>query len=214
MITKVIKPDKHIFTMFVLHGFSEKISNMKYFINNMDRHIRINTKFIMLQAPKRYINCYEREYHSWYNYFTSYCDKEEIINYSDVLNNTSKIIKKIDTEASILNNDYSKIFIMGSSQGACQSLHTALSISKKLGGVIAFRGHVITNTPLDNRQNVFASHGKKDDAIGFNVAKSSYDKLHKHNLTFHIEANLDHYDESKQEMKAFNKWFKKIIHLE
>jgi len=214
MITKVIKPDKHIFTMFVLHGFSEKTGNMKYFINNMDRHIRRNTKFIMLQAPKRYINCYEREYYSWYNYFTSYCDKEEIINYSDVIKNTSRIKKKIDREASILNNDYSKIFIMGSSQGACQSLHTALSISKKLGGVIAFRGHVITNTPLNNSQHIFASHGKKDDTIGFNVAKSSYDKLNKHNITFHIEDKLDHFDESKQEIKAFNKWLNNITRPE
>ena len=214
MLTEIIKPNKHIYTMFMLHGFSQRANSMKHYINCLDVDIRRNTKFILLQAPKRYINCYERNYYSWYNYFTSYCDKEEIINYSQVIKNTNNIKKEINKEAEILDSDYSKIFILGNSQGGCQALHTALSISKKLGGVVSFRGHVITNTSMDNPQNIFASHGKKDDTIGFNVAKKSYSTLTNHSLTLHTEKNLNHTDYSNNEINSFNKWIKTIIRSE
>jgi predicted esterase len=206
---------KHTHTMFLLPGYSCSMRSMKYYTRNINKRLSdtIGIKFIIPQAPRRNVTCYQERAYCWYNYFTDYCDKEEIINYEHVLKMTKTLKGMVETEAKEnLANDYSKIFIAGNSQGACQALHLALSISRKLGGVVSFRGHVISNTSVENKQPVWASHGEKDDAIGYKVATKGYDNLkdNGYNVAFHSEKDLDHYEHSNKEFDSCGEWINNL----
>ena len=212
---------QHTHTMFILHGYSCTARSMRYYTSNMNKRINkgqpkgnIGIKYIAPQAPKRRVSCYSETVPCWYNYFTDYCDKEEIIDYSHVMNMTNVVKKMIDIEVNEnLNGDYSKVFVAGNSQGACQALDIALSITKKIGGVISFRGHTLSNTPTINNQNVWASHGELDDAIGFSVAEDSYNKLSNEgfNVTFHKDKDLDHYTHSSKEFDSVSNWIRNLV---
>ena len=61
-----------------------------------------------------------------------------------------------------------KVFLVGYSQGCCQMLDAGLTYPKKLGGLIGFKGHILSYTHKYNiyDQSIWVTHGKKDDAIG------------------------------------------------
>lgn len=215
--TIVINPKKrHTHTMLLLHGYSCTARSMTYYTRHINKYIpnNIGMKFILPQAPKRYISCYDENESAWYDYYTDHCDKEEEIEHKHVDQmdkSLQKIIKKEVKEN--LNNDYSKIFVGGNSQGACQGLSAALSMSEKLGGIISFRGHVISNRKPLHKQDIWASHGEKDDTISYNVAKDSYQNLvdEDFDLFFHSEKNLDHCEHSNKEFESCGKWLNKKI---
>ena len=203
---------KHTHTMFLLHGYSCTAKSMKYYAYNINKRLppNIRIKYICPQAPTRYIFCYSEKEPAWYNYYTDFCYKEEEINYTDVNNMTNELKKYIDIEAEKLDGDYKKIFIAGNSQGACQAIHLGLSIKQNIGGILSFRGHMLSKTPLDNKQFIWASHGEQDDAIGYEVAKKSYDVLDKKGYTihFHKDKYMDHYEHNEKEFDSCCNWLK------
>jgi len=200
----------HTHTIILLHGYSCTAQSMRSYAVNINKRLptNIGIKYVCLQAPKRYIDCYDEKKYAWYNYFTDYCDKEEEIDLEHVKEMIQKIKEITEKETKLLNNDYSKIFIAGNSQGACQAIATGLSIEKKLGGILSFRGHYITDLPVKNKQDIWVSHGEKDDTIGFDVAKNSFDILKNRGcqVTTNYQKYLDHNDYSSYEFNFCVKW--------
>jgi len=213
MDIKVYNENKHnTHVMFLLHGYSCDAESMEHYADMFMKQLPndINMKFICPEAPIRNVSCYSERVQSWYNYYTDYCYREEKINYVHCKNITEKLKDMVNEEAEKLLFDYSKIYIVGESQGACQALDLGMSISQKLGGILSFRGHLLRQTPILNRQKIWASHGKLDDAIGFKVARNSYDKLinNDYDFYFHKEKDLDHYEYSEKEIKSCISWIK------
>ena len=201
------KPVSH--TIVMLHGYGGNINSMCYYINylnnNLEKHF--NIKYIVPQAPHRKISCYNASNNAsnnaWYDYFTDYCNKEENINNDHVETMDDKLKTIMDREV----DDYSKVYLLGYSQGACQALYTGISFPETLGGIMSFRGHIITNTPNEINQHIWAYHGKQDDIIGFNVAEKSYKKYAKHlSIDFHRDEKLDHCKNSRKEMNSCLDW--------
>ena len=63
------------------------------------------------------------------------------------------IKKIIELELALLNNDASKLFIGGFSQGCAMSLHTAYTMKDiKFGGVIAVAGYMFEITPYSEER--------------------------------------------------------------
>jgi predicted esterase len=80
---------------------------------------------------------------SWYDILTtSYPEK---LNETQILQSTKRVLKVIEQEAKLLNDDYSKIFIGGFSQGCCMSINIALYCPGILGAVIGLSGRVFTS---------------------------------------------------------------------
>ena len=183
------------YSLIFLHGFSMEPEDMIYYTKKINKILPNDIKFnyIYPKAYKKRMTFNNKIDRAWYNYYTSYITKEEEINYNDLIKTRKRIHKLIDKESLKYNNDTTKIFIAGYSQGCCSALDIGLSYSKKLGGIIGFKGHIINYTFKDIKtyQNIWVTHGKKDDTIAYKVAKESYDKIPKKYITF-LSQNTDH----------------------
>jgi phospholipase/carboxylesterase len=86
------------------------------------------------------------------------------------------LVAKIDAEAALLAGGYSKVFLLGYSQGGMLSLWTALKGDRALGGVIALNGAVpvLNIGPVsENGKNVpiVHFHGIHDNVVSIDFAR-------------------------------------------
>lgn len=204
---------KYTHTIIFLHGFSMNSSDMKYYCDKFKKSFpQYNFKFVLPQAPKRSLTIYKnKKFNSWYDYLTSDCDKEPEINEKQLLEIRKKIHKLLNKEIKYI-GDPSKVFLSGISQGCCVALDAGITYNKKIGGIIGFKGHVISRSLKDfhKRQKIWVCHGKNDKTIFYNFAKKTYMKLKKNNPNIKLlsQDNVNHSVPSGiiNQMKNLNKW--------
>ena len=80
-----------------------------------------------------------------------------------------KLTKFIDAKLKDLSLDYSKLFLVGFSQGTMMSLHYALTNPNKIAGVIGYSGKIYDPSILENniksRPPIFLMHGDDDNIV-------------------------------------------------
>jgi phospholipase/carboxylesterase len=80
-----------------------------------------------------------------------------------------KLTKFIDAKLKDLSLNYSKLFLVGFSQGTMMSLHYALTNPNKIGGVIGYSGKIYDPSILENniksRPPIFLMHGDDDNIV-------------------------------------------------
>jgi len=80
-----------------------------------------------------------------------------------------KLTKFIDAKLKDLSLDYSKLFLVGFSQGTMMSLHYALTNPNKIAGVIGYSGKIYDPSILENniksRPPIFLMHGDSDNIV-------------------------------------------------
>lgn len=188
---------KYTHTIIFLHGLSMNSSDMKYYCDKFEKSFpKCNFKFVLPQAPKRSSTIYQnKRFNSWYDYLTPHCEKEPEINEKQLLQTREKIHKLLDKEIKYL-GDPSKVFLSGMSQGCCVAIDAGITYKKKIGGIIGFKGHVITRSLKDfsKRQKIWVCHGKNDKTIFYNFAKKTYMKLKKKNPDIKLlsQDNVNH----------------------
>ena len=147
---------------------------MEYLKNKISNILpkKNNVNYILPQAPKRKITIYNEEETAWFDYYTENVYTEEKVSIDDLKESRLYIHSLIDEEVSKL-NDPGKVFLVGYSQGCCQMLDAGLTYPKKLGGLIGFKGNILayTNRYKKYDQSIWVTHGTKDDAIGYELAK-------------------------------------------
>ena len=165
---------KYTHTIIFLHGFSMNSSDMKYYCDKFKKSFpQYNFRFVLPQAIKRSSTIYQnKKFNSWYDYLTPYCDKEPEINEEQLLQTREKIHKLLDKEIKYI-KDPSKVFLSGMSQGCCVAIDAGITYNKKIGGIIGFKGHVISRSLKDfsKKQYIWVCHGKNDKTIFY---KSTY----------------------------------------
>jgi predicted esterase len=145
---------------------------------------------------------------SWYDYLSDRVHQEEEINL-DQANQSRQVLSEIVQEEVRILNDPQKVILVGFSQGATMVLDVGLSYPQVLGAVIVRRGHLMSCTELNQSKRqlpISAYHGTKDDGIGFDVAKTSYQRFTQSNfaaMEFNQEEGLNHTAYSETEMQAF-----------
>ena len=102
------------------------------------------------------------------------------------------ISEAIDEEAYILDKNYSKIFLLGGSQGCAMALYVALHKSEKIGGVIGICGYLMKEIVLSDCLSkkdlpILLLHSKKDELVPFKDAMESYKRFeHEKFIKVHI----------------------------
>ena len=97
------------------------------------------------------------------------------------------------------------------------AMDMGITYPKKLGGIIGFKGDIPNVTDEDRyKQPIWVCHGKKDDTIGFDVAKESYykyKKKYKYDITFLEQKNANHNENSGilEEMRSLKVWLQSRI---
>ena len=164
------KADKYKYVFIFIHGLYA--SPMTY-INLFDSKEGIFPsyfKIILPCAPIQNVDVNNNQpTTSWFNISKKYGKEihEDSIDLNQ-LENSSNIIKKIiKEEAGLMNNDFSKIFLCGFSQGACLSFHIGLTLDKLLGGIICVCGIPLSTYKINennkNILNIFVVLGGKDE---------------------------------------------------
>ena len=150
---------------------------------------------------------------SWFNISTKYGGViyEDTINYKQLEESSNRIKAIINEEAKLLNNDFSKIFVSGFSQGSFLSYYIGLSFEHLLGGIACFCGFPLSKTKIveNNRKNlnIFAAFGAKDELVEIEFSKEQMNKILGKNehLVIKEYKNYEHqlYVEELKDMKKF-----------
>jgi predicted esterase len=159
-----------------------------------------------------------RPTNSWFNISTKYGGViyEDTIDYKQFEQSSNRIKNIINEEAKLLNNDYSKIFVSGFSQGSYLSFYIGLSFEHLLGGIACFCGMPLSKTKFveNNRQNlnIFAAFGVKDGFVEIDLAREQMKKLlgNNNNVVIKEYKNYDH-QVYEEELKDMNKFLLNII---
>ena len=205
---------KYDISIILIPGFTMNRTSMDYYkskLNSILPHLKI--KYIVPNPIKRKISIYnDQSYYSWYDYLTSDNDKEPVINENHLVSTRNKIHKIIDKELKYY-NDPNKIYLLGVSQGCCVAIDSGITYPHKLGGIIGFKGHVITRSLNDlvQKQNIWVCHGTSDKTIYYQFAKKSYMNLKKKNPNIYLltQENVNHSNPSGiiSQMESLKQWF-------
>ena len=208
------KSGKYAYVYIFMHGLFT--SPLKYvdFFDTADSPIPSNFKIIMPCAPVQNADFNQgRPTTSWFNISTKYGGViyEDTINYKQLEESSNRIKEIINKEVGALNNDYSKIFVSGFSQGSFLSYYIGLSFEHLLGGIACFCGFPLSKTKFveNNRKNlnIFAVFGTKDQFVEVEFSKGQIKKLLGKNEHIVVKEykNYDHqvYEEELQDMKKF-----------
>jgi len=87
----------------------------------------------------------------------------------ELQNSILKLTEFIDAKLKELNLDYSKLFLVGFSQGTMMSIHYALTISNKVAGVVGYSGKIYDPIFLEqnikSKPSIFLMHGDDDNIV-------------------------------------------------
>ena len=150
---------------------------------------------------------------SWFNISPKYGKeiKEDSIDLNQLEISSNRIKKIIKEEAELLNNDYSKIFLSGFSQGACVSFHVGLTLEKLLGSIICLCGMPLSSYEIKennkNLLNILVILGGKDPFFKEEYVKEKIKNIldQRNNLVIKIYENNAHhvYDDEMDYVKKY-----------
>ena len=129
--------------------------------------------------------------------------------------NLERIKQIIEKEVKNVQNNYTRIFVGGFSQGACMSYHIGLSFEHTLGGIIPFCGIPINKTQIKEENieklNIFGILGGEDIYINLNYALKQTFKVLANFKKLKIEIFKNEYHEVKEVELEYVKIFIKSL---
>ena len=190
----------HKLSVIILHGMYGNYQEMNYL-----KRIK-NIKFIFVDSKQMNIHWpqgKESNVKSWYNYYTDFTglNKYDKIDLNDLKSSSRYIEDLIHQEYQLLKN-YSKIFLLGSSQGGTVVIHVALNIPFQLGGVILLRSLLLnyTKVPYKNQLTVYLFCAGKDNVYIPKLYNRSFRRLKKRTkIVKVVDRYLDHSTNSSKE---------------
>ena len=160
----ILTPEKYSKVLIWLPGVGDVPESYKeLFIS--DAVVPNDIKVIILCPPvKPFTLSNNKSITNWFDVYKPGFKDENYYNFSDAVTSSNRIIKIIKNESKKLNNDFSKIYIGGFSQGACMALYMGLATNFKIGGVIACSGILFHKMEIneDNKDiKIFIGHGDR-----------------------------------------------------
>ena len=208
------KLDKYKYVFIFIHGLYATPKTYIDLFDKKDGLFPSEFKIIIPCAPVQNVDVNDNKpTTSWFNINKKHGKeiREDSIDFNQ-LESSSNIIKKIiKEEAELLNNDYSKIFLCGFSQGACLSFHIGLTLDNILGGIICMCGIPLSiyniNENNRNNLNIFVVLGAKDGFFIEKYVKTQIKNLigDRENMIIKVYENNAHhvYDDELNDIRNF-----------
>lgn len=218
-INLIPKSGKYEYIYIFMHGLFTSPSKYVDFFDRPNPPVPSNFKIIMPCAPVQNADFNQgRPTTSWFNISAKYGGViyEDCINYKQLEESANRIKNIIYEEAKLLNNDFSRIFVSGFSQGAFLSFYIGLSFEYLLGGIACFCGEPLSKTKIveNNRKNLnmFVVLGIKDKFVENDYAKDQIKKVigKNDNIVIKEYKNYDH-QVYEEELKDMNQFLLKLI---
>ncbi|KAL4463138.1 hypothetical protein ABPG74_007139 [Tetrahymena malaccensis] len=176
-----IEPKRdHYFTVVWLHGYGDTHLGFYELFQDNINPFGEHTKIVLPCAPLIKTKALPAFLmNSWFD--IEHLQTQDLLQANDQngIKNAAEFIQKIiQFEASILNNQYERIFLGGFSQGFMLSLKVGLEFEYRLGGVLGFCGiNFNFNDKHRNRLPLFIGISKNDSVINFQLASQSFEEL-------------------------------------
>ena len=217
-IDLIPKSGKYDFVFIFIHGLFGKPEEYVNIFNKKDGPIPDNFKIVLPCAPNVYVSRIKSNTTSWFDLTGINNDviKEKDISFEDMEKSGNRIKQLIREEAQKLNNDFSKIFVGGFSQGACLSYHVGLSLEFTLGGIVCFCGIPLSQTHVkknrDKELNILSIAGGRDIYFPLDYLKMQTKNI-LHNFTkLHLKEFLyEEHDITELELKEMKKYINSLI---
>ena len=120
---------------------------------------------------------------SWFDTYSFDPSVQTLYNIEQANQSYQRISKVIEFEKQFLNNDPSKIFIGGFSQGCCMALYIGLTYpGNNFGGVMGFSGYLFKEVSINHcfqkqQMPILLFHGLSDNLVPSNFSISTYQKI-------------------------------------
>ena len=208
------KSGSYKYVFIFIHGL---YASPKTYVNLFDKKDGVfptDFKIILPCAPIQNVDVNEgKPTTSWFNINKKHGKeiREDSIDFNQLESSSNMIKKIIKEEAKLLNNDYSKIFVCGFSQGACLSFHIGLTFDNLLGGIICMCGIPLSiykiNEKNRNNLNIFVVLGAKDGFFIEEYVKTQIKNLigERENMVIKVYENNAHhvYDDELNDIRNF-----------
>jgi len=181
--------------MIILHGRGGNAKDFTWIAETFDFD---DMHYLLLNATDIYEDGY-----SWYN------NLEGIKHASAQLTQTLNILFEKDFDAS-------KSFLFGFSQGALLTFEFGARYEKRLAGYIAISGQLYDPALLLQEMNPkvkeshwLCTHGTKDDALDFELAKQQIETLQKGGLAITFKSYDKGHSIIQEEIEMIKEWMRK-----
>jgi phospholipase/carboxylesterase len=188
------------YLMIVLHGKGDSLRPFRKFDQELGFK---NMNFLLLNAPRRYLNGF-----SWYG--------DPPYQTRGVKKIREKLLQVL-ADLEVHGWDPKKIFLFGFSQGCLVGADLALNYQKPLAGVIGVSGYFQffpkwkTKLPKIKKTRWLLTHGTRDDVLPFEETKRSAQKLIQEGLKVSfVELDKKHTFEN-EEYSLIKKWVSNIM---
>lgn len=183
-ITLTPPSGKHTHTLIWLHTFKGESQDFFKQFPEGSAMFPQNLRIVLPNAICQPVTAIGGEsVNSWFD-FKAFTPSDESIYDSETLNKCyQRISNVIENEKKLVNNDISKIFLGGLTQGCFMALYIAFTYpGKNLGGVIGLHGFLTNKATINHckerkQMAVLLFHGLEDKAIPPNFAFSTYEKI-------------------------------------
>jgi len=174
--------NKYKYCLVFLHGINMNIQKFFYvFLSRELIGIMDDFKVVIPQAPKRVMTVSKgKTEYSWYDFKERNFDKPfaENFNCEHIKESGEFITSILNREVELLDNDWSKIFLGGFSQGCAMSLYVGVPFPHKLGGVFNIAGYFMEITPEATvDQDLLVIHGDNDDVRPWKQVQPTYKRI-------------------------------------
>ena len=208
------KSGKYKYVFIFIHGL---YASPKTYIDLFDKKEGLfpnDFKIILPCAPIQNVDVNNgKPTTSWFNISPKHGKEiqEDIIDFNQLETSSIRIKNIIKEEEELINNDYSKIFLCGFSQGACLTFHIGLTLDKLLGSIICICGiplsvYKIKENNLNNL-NILVVLGRKDPFFKEEYVKKRIEEIigNKKNLMIKVYENNAHhvYDDELNDIKEY-----------
>ena len=207
---------EHKYTLIWLHGLGDNAHGfLDVFWTPNFQMAPPCAKVVLLTAPTREVTLnMGMRMTSWYDIISlETTGVSKSIDLDQLKDSTDIITNVIKQEAQIFDDDYSKIFVGGFSQGACMAYNTFMTLDKTIGGVLALSGHFppieeVKVSESKQKVPIFSYHGEEDPMVPETLHRGGA-KLLKDagcNITYTVEPTLQH-SLSMEEIKHIKAYF-------
>lgn len=203
------KTDK-IPVLIMLHGYGSNESDLFDISNSLDGRLMV----FSLRAP----NEIRGGGYCWYP-MEFLPDQKFKYDYAEVKKSRVKILSFISKACKDYNLDSTNVFLMGFSQGTIISYDVALAAPKKIKGVLALSGRLLTESSAQKTDGtavakirLFIAHGRSDNVIKITEAEKATEffKLKKVTALTYNSYEMPHSINGK-ELNDIKDWITKAI---
>jgi len=175
-------------------------------------------RIVVPRAPLTPITALEeKEFRTWYDLEKSKLGEDDDEDYRGITRSRNKVQALIESEAKLI--DSKKIVLAGFGQGGALAIHTGLRCPLPLGGILSHSGYLALPeeyprgiSEANRNTRICAVHGRLDEVVPLEFAKSRYRVLERHglDLELRVEFALDH-QSSEQSLFEMQRWFEDAV---